>query len=162
MDIRDIESDESEWHKNDPDHDCVYDDDDSEIREAQMCYSDFIQHLQNQNNAPETRDSKSDVSYEFEREEGEWSEIVDGEIYELTITVACLAIDPFFRVEHEGDFSETEPVDESSVHPVLLAETEIGIHHASVEEAIVGRPRFEFEFRHGIEEHVEQLWSDSF
>ena len=36
-----------------------------------MCYSDFIQHLQNQNNAPETRDSKSDVSYEFEREEGE-------------------------------------------------------------------------------------------
>lgn len=162
VDVRDIEPDEPERHEYDPDHDGIDDDDNPEVCEAETRDSDLVQYLEEQDDTPEARDSKPDISHEFEGKEGKRSQIVDGETDKFPIAVARFAVEAFFGIEYECDLTKSEPVDESAVHAVFLTEAKVGIHHAPVEQAVVGRPWFQFEFRHRIEECIEKPWGDSF
>lgn len=46
VDIGDIDTDKPEWHEDDSYHDSIYDDHDTDIREAEVCDTELIDKLE--------------------------------------------------------------------------------------------------------------------
>lgn len=79
MNIRNIESDESERHKDYADHNGIEYDDDTKIRKSEMEDLEFVKYLNDEYDETHRSQKKTHVSYELEWKEGEWCQVIDRE-----------------------------------------------------------------------------------
>lgn len=162
MDVRYIEPDESERHEHYPDHDRIDNHHDSDIREIQVKQSDFVEYLEKKDSARECGDKKTDISDKFEWKKRKRGQIIDCKTDKFPIIIRGGAMDSLFCIENESDFPESEPIDESAIHSVLLTESEIGVYDRPINEPIVRRSWLQLEFGNCVKKSVERLGRGSF
>lgn len=160
MDIGNIECDESECHEGDTEYPCIEYDDEDDVGEGELIDCELVYDNYDSQYRGDSCDSESEYPYELEWEEGESHQIVHGETYELTIAVTRLSCETLTRIEYEGIPRVAHPVDETSVHTILLSESEIRLCHISGYEAIVGCAWLQLELRYQVEESVEPTRSE--
>lgn len=131
VDIGDIESDETECHEGDAEYPRIEYHDEDDVGERELVDCELVYDNYDSEYRGDSCDSESEYPYELEREEGESHQIVHGETYELTIAVTRLSCETLTRIEYEGISRVAHPVDETSVHTILLSESEIRLCNIS-------------------------------
>ena len=125
MDIGDIECDESERHEGDTEYPGIEDDDEDDVGEEELIDRELIDDDDECHDRGYRRDSESEEAYQLEREEGESHQIVQGKTYELLVPIARLSRESLSCVEHQCIPRVSHPVDKTSVHTILLPESQI-------------------------------------
>lgn len=110
----------------------------------------------------ECRDENTDVSRDFEREEGERHEAVEREFGELPDAVARRTMEPFIGLEGDVGPSESEPVDETAGEAIGFTESIEFVDDGTIEKSEIGRIGDDFRIGDSIEEPVEYLPSEDF
>lgn len=142
MDIGDIDTYQAQWHQHDSYHDSIDHYDDPDIGESVVCDPELVDKLEKKCDAPRRYNEESDISDEFEWEKWKWSERVESESEQHLIVVASLSVETGFCIEYERLLRESEPIDETAIHAILLRKTQICIDNCSIQETIVGCTRF--------------------
>ena len=163
MDIGDVERDEPDRHEEDADEE---DDEDGEVfgigeGERPVPVEEILpEKYVCSGNERDRGDEDTDVSRDFQWEEGERHETMESEFGELPDTIARSPMEAFVGLESDAGSLEAEPVDETAGETLGFAEAIEFVDDDPIEESEVGRIRRDMRIGDFIQRPVENLASE--